>query len=302
MTHEAIHLTGRNRAVSVRFILIGLAGAALALAQQPAQDPQGRGGGPGRGQGQGRGGGRGAQPAPPTVEGDWVRTDPNGSGSFDGLTRTFTPAVLTLEAAALGGGRGGRGGGGRGGGGRGGPATTDTTPHAAGQPYIVRQGGSCAFNGGGQLGMEYDSEGFHMVLGKDEALIVQERGGSRRIYLDGRAIPDASVRPPSVSGYSVGHFEPDGTLVVETGDMTAGGVTAGGYRSTETHVIQRYIPSADGQHLRLTFTWDDPRIYQKPHVYEYTFDRMEPGSYALETFCDATDPLWNQSIVPPEQR
>jgi hypothetical protein len=256
-----------------RFLALGIMGAGLALAQQPA--------------------------APPSVEGDWVRTDPIGSGSWDALTKTFTPAVLTPEGAALmqAGGRGGRGGGRGGGSG----AAADTTPHPPGVPYIVRQN-SCAFNGGGQLTMEYDSEGFHMVISKEEALIVQERNGSRRVYLDGRPIPDASVRPPSSSGYSVGHFEPDGTLVIETGDMTPGTVTAGGYRTAETRVIQRYIPSPDGKHLRITFTWIDPKIYQKPHTYEYTFDRMDPGSYALETFCDATDPLWNQSIVPPEQK
>jgi hypothetical protein len=272
----------RNR--SVRFLLIGLCAAALSLAQ-----------GPGGGRGQ-------AAPVPPSVEGDWVRIDPVGAGSWDALTKTFVPASLTPDGAALaqGGGRGGRGGGRGGPGGRGG-ATEDTTPHAVGVPYLVRQN-SCSFNGGGQLGMEYDSEGFHMVVSKQEALVVQERNGARRIYLDGRAIPDASVRPPSGSGYSVGHFEVDGTLVIETGDMTPGSVTAGGYRTAETRAIQRYAPSPDGKHLTITFTWIDPKIYQKPHTYQYFFDRTEPGSYALETFCDATDPLWNQSIVPPVQK
>ncbi len=281
--------TPYGAALTARLLIVGLSATAILLAQAPG--------------GAGRGGGRGqAAPAPPTVEGDWVRTDPIGSGSWDALTKTFTPASLTPQGAALmaAGGRGGRGGG-RGGAGGGAPQTADTTPHAVGVAYLVRQS-SCSFNGGGQLTMEYDSEGFHMVLGKQEALVVQERNGSRRIYLDGRAIPDASVRPPSSSGYSVGHIEANGTLVVETGDMTPGTVTAGGYRTAETRVIQRYIPSADGKHLRIVFEWIDPKIYQKPHTYEYTFDRQEPGAYALETFCDATDPLWNQSIVPPEQK
>ncbi len=79
-------------------------------------------------------------------------------------------------------------------------------------------------------------------------------------------------------------------------------VTAGGYRLPDTHFIQRYIPSADGKHLKIVFEFNDPRIYVKPHSFEYTFDRMAAGSYALEEFCDATDPLEGQSIVPPEQR
>lgn len=284
---------GSNRGIAaIRLVVAGISLTAVLFAQAPA-DGQGRGG-------QGRGGGRGqAAPVPPTVEGDWVRLDPVGAGSWDALTKTFTPASLTPEGAALaqGGGRGGRGGG------RGGPGggAADTGPHEVGVPYLVRQS-SCSFNGGGQLGMEYDSEGFHMVVSKQEALVVQERNGSRRIYLDRKGIPDASVRQPTSSGYSIGHFEADGTLVVETGDMTPGSVTAGGYRTAETRVIQRYTPSPDGKHLTITFIWNDPKIYAKPHTYQYFFERTEPGSYALETFCDATDPLWNQSIVPPEQK
>jgi hypothetical protein len=150
--------------------------------------------------------------------------------------------------------------------------------------------------------MEYDSEGFHLILGKGEAIMMQERGAARRVYLDGRALPNASVRPPSQSGYSVGHIEPDGTLVIEITDAAAGGVTAGGYRLADTHFIEKLIPSADGKHLTMRFEYNDPRIYEKPHSYEFTFDRMLPGSYALETFCDATDPLWGQSIVPPVQK
>jgi hypothetical protein len=54
---------------------------------------------------------------PPVAEGDWVRTDTNGSGSFDHLLSTYKQASLTPEGQAMmaAGGRGGRGGG------RGGP-------------------------------------------------------------------------------------------------------------------------------------------------------------------------------------
>lgn len=274
MYRECLRTIRSGVAAASTVLFIGAGGTTAAIAQQsPAH----------------------ARPAAPIVEGDWVRTDPAGSGSWDALTRNFTPASLTPAGAAMaaGGGRGGRGGGAP-------QPAADNKPHVAGQPYVVRNQ-TCSYAGNNQLGLEYDSEGFHMVIGKDEVVFVQERGGSRRVYLDGRDLPGASVRPPTSSGYSVGHFEADGTLVVETTDMTPGTVTAGGYHTPETRVIQRYIPSSDGKHLRITFEWIDPKIYQKPHTYEYTFDRMEPGSYALETFCDATDPLWGQSVVPPPQ-
>lgn len=239
---------------------------------------------------------------PPVVEGDWVRTDTNGSGSFDRLLSTYKQASLTLEGQAMmaaGGGRGGRGGG------RGGPGGPNASgagaeAHVAGQPYVTNTQ-TCRFGGAPQVGLEYDSEGFHLVMNEKEAVFMQERGAIRHVYLDGRTLPTGATRPPSGSGYSVGHFEGD-TLVIDTTDMTPCGVTAGGCKTPETHVIQRCIPSPDGWHLVLKMTWNDPKIYKERHEYEFTFDRMEPGSYALETFRDATDPLWGQSVVPQPQQ
>ena len=139
-----------------------------------------------------------------------------------------------------------------------------------------------------------------MIKDSTKAVFTQERGGQRVVYLDGRGMPESSMRSPTSSGFSTGHIEPNGTLVVETVDMTPARIAAGnGVRSTETHLTQRYIPSADGKHLILELTWKDPKLYAKPHVYEYTFDRMPEGSYVHDEFCDASDPLEGQSIVVP---
>src|SRR5689334_7725178 len=67
------------------------------------------------------------------LEGDWVRIDPDGAGSFDGLGASIPPAKL-LPGVSAGAGRGGRGRGGRGGGL---PATHPTGPNPEGVPYIV---------------------------------------------------------------------------------------------------------------------------------------------------------------------
>ena len=49
--------------------------------------------------------------------------------------------------------------------------------------------------------------------------------------------------------------------------------------------------------MTVTYTWDDPAIYVKPHSYRYTLDRA-PGdpAYALEEWCDASDPIEKQSM------
>jgi hypothetical protein len=229
------------------------------------------------------------------LEGDWVRIDPNGSGDFGGLASTFTRASLTPQGAAAmqeaqrqqDVARG--------------PAYIENNRHDPGQPYIVVSR-PCAAGpfGGGALGINPDSGGIHFVVHKDEVIFAPERGGFRHIYMDGRTHPDLSRWTPTASGHSVGRVE-NGELVVDTIGITPGVVTAAGYRTVETRLTERFVVSPDGKHLTINYRWDDPAIYQKPHEYRYEFDRLPEGSYALEYWCDASDPAEQQSVTPPQQ-
>lgn len=235
------------------------------------------------------------------IEGDWVRTDPDGSGSFGGLASKFAPAVLTPEGMAArggGAGRGGRGGGPAGG--RGGPPAASGRANDVGVPYVVVQQpcGGGGGRGNGALLLNPDSGGVHLIEHKDEVIFAGERGGVRHIFLDGRAHPNNWV--PTPAGHSIGRYD-GAVLVVETTGMTPGGVVAGGYRTPETKLTERFEVAADGKTMTITYTWEDPKIYQKPHTYTYYMDRMPPGSYAFEEWCDASDPIEQQSIVPPKQ-
>jgi hypothetical protein len=237
------------------------------------------------------------------LEGDWVRIDPDGVGSFDGLSRVVPPAQLLpgVTGGGRGDGRGGRGG-------RGGPEPTG--PHPEGVPYIVVAqpcGGGGGGRGNGGLLINPDSGGVHFVEHKDEVIFAGERGGVRHLYLDRRGHPDQSLRTPTPAGHSIGRYE-GRTLVVETNGFTAGAVPGGGARTAETRLVERFELSADGQRLTIVYTWDDPKIYQKPHVYRLYFERAPAVksrgalvTYALEEWCDAGDPIEKQSIVPPKQ-
>ena len=229
------------------------------------------------------------------LEGDWVRIDTSGSGDFGGLTSKFTPASLTPSGAAA------MAEGARAAAAARGPAFAETTRHDAGNPYIVvsRPCGAGPF-GGGVLGTNPDSGAIHFVVSKDAVVLAPERGGARRIYLDGRKHPDLRTWTPTGSGHSVGRIE-NGELVSDTVGMTRGVVTAGGYRTPETHLIERFVVSSDGKHLTIKYRWEDPLIYQKPHEYQYEFDRLPEGSYALEYWCDASDPAEQQSVTPLSQ-
>jgi hypothetical protein len=88
--------------------------------------------------------------------------------------------------------------------------------------------------GGGVLGTNPDSGAIHFVVSKDAIVLAPERGGARRIYVDGRKHPDLRTWTPTGSGHSVGRIE-NGELVADTVGIVPGVVTAGGWRTPETH-------------------------------------------------------------------
>ena len=239
-----------------------------------------------------------------SLEGDWVRTDLNGSGDFGGLNTNVAKAQLTPAGEAIAA-RAGRGRGGRG------PAPVpaataaspaNETPHAAGQAYVLVSMPCNGVPGNGMGSFNPDSGGFHIIVGKTQVVWAQERGGSRIIYIDGRAHPDLTNASHPVYN-SIGHFE-NGVLVVDTtGFAAGGGIPGGGVRGPNTHLTERFEVSPDGQNMKIVYTYSDPTLYVAPHSYTYTFDRATPApTYAFEEWCDASDPIESQSIVPPPQQ
>ena len=114
----------------------------------------------------------------------------------------------------------------------------------------------------------------------------------REVWMDGRALPtkvggyDKDSLDPTFNGYSVGHWEDDNTLVVDTtglDDRTW--VTAAGYPHTVgAHVQERYT-RVDHNTLKLSLTIDDPKIYTKPFslgTYNY---RWIPNQKISEWLC-----------------
>ena len=119
-------------------------------------------------------------------------------------------------------------------------------------------------------------------------LIVRENPGlPRTIHLDGRVHPHLSRWTPTAVGHSVGRYE-GGALIVDTIGLATGNVTAGGWRTPETVLTERFRPSADGKRLTITYTWQDPKVYLKPHTYEIVAERTPPGSWAFEGWCDSS--------------
>jgi hypothetical protein len=172
-------------------------------------------------------------------------------------------------------------------------------PKGVGEAYVVTEG-RCAQATGAGVPLEPNSAAFFVTQTAGKVLITREGPGSRSLYLDGRTHPSLTTWTPTAQGHSIARYE-NGDLMVETIGLTPGNVTAGGRRSPETMLRERFRLSPDGERLTITYTWEDPKIYVKPHSYSLAFERLPRGSYAIEDWCDPSDPAQRQSIVPPKQ-
>lgn len=157
------------------------------------------------------------------------------------------------------------------------------------------------------LGMPFimgDSAPLSILQTKNEmAIIAEVQSAARHVYLDGRSFPGADVFDPTTNGFSVGRFEGD-VLVVETQGFNAfgnPGIPGGGARTPNSKLTERFELKEGGQQLSVTFTWEDPAMFTQPHTYDFTYYRAPPETYALEYFCDASDPLRPKTAEEPAQ-
>ena len=127
----------------------------------------------------------------------------------------------------------------------------------------------------------------------------------REIWMDGRALPkavDQRGAPESrFYGYSVGHWENDNTLVIDTTglDERAWLDEEGHPKSAMAHIQERYT-RLDEYNIQFTVTVDDPKYYTKP----WTFIRanlywMKAQEFA-ETFCVPSEALeYRDTLAAP---
>jgi hypothetical protein len=114
----------------------------------------------------------------------------------------------------------------------------------------------------------------------------------REIWMDGRELPKNVGAPvkdapdPRYYGYSVGHWESDNTLVVETIGMDdRTWLNELGYpHSGDAHVEERFTRT-DFNDLELTLTIDDPKIYTKPLSLGTEYFRWIPNQVMEERLC-----------------
>jgi len=81
-------------------------------------------------------------------------------------------------------------------------------------------------------------------------------------------------------------------LAVDTVGFSSEGITGipgGGRRTPDSHLIERYRLLAGGKRLSVTFTWEDAKVFTKPHTYEFRYYRAPKATEAREFDCNASD-------------
>ncbi len=123
------------------------------------------------------------------------------------------------------------------------------------------------------------------------AIVARPQSSTRYIYTDGRGHPAKDDYNPTTNGHSIGHWEGD-TLLVDTvgfNDRGATRIPGGGVRTPDAHLVERYRLVEGGQRLSVTFTWDDPKIFQKAHTYEFRYYKIPRITGARMFGCNAND-------------
>jgi len=136
------------------------------------------------------------------------------------------------------------------------------------------------------------------------AIMAEQTSSARHIYLDGRNYPDPDIHDATSNGFSIGRFQGE-DLIVETRyfapDKGAPFIPGGGYKTEETHLVERMRLLDGGERMSIQFTWVDPKVFVEPHRYEVIYYRSPSDTYAMETWCDASDPEWAGLVAAPEQ-
>ena len=122
----------------------------------------------------------------------------------------------------------------------------------------------------------------------DRIVILKEQylNDDRTIWLNNAKRP--AGHKPDHLGYSVGRFEADGTLVVETSGFSPQpwGNASGIDSSNQKRVVERYRMIDGGLGLELSYTVEDPVYYTRPWKRKALSAKTPDNDFAKQPKCD----------------
>jgi hypothetical protein len=150
-----------------------------------------------------------------------------------------------------------------------------------GLPFAAQ---SACYPGGVPGQLLTPAEPFYFIQTPQEVWMIWQRDHMvRRIYLTDK---HSEAVKPSWFGESIGHYESDGTLAVDTVGLSAQMSFLDWYRTPHTekeHVVERYKLSGDGNRLEVRVMVEDPDTLNEPlHMIQRWRKVKNP---MLETVC-----------------
>ena len=119
----------------------------------------------------------------------------------------------------------------------------------------------------------------------------------RHIYLD---VAHSPRMTPSWYGDSVGHYEGDDTLVVDTIGLNDKSFVDN-YRtphSDKLHVVERWKLSRDGRSLDVSVAIDDPGAFTVPWTARQVYQRVAQGPLVEQVCAENNANYFGQSVIP----
>jgi hypothetical protein len=153
--------------------------------------------------------------------------------------------------------------------------------------------------------LEYETRGLAFgTMGPDRILVLhQYQRIWRYVWMDGKhelpkSIDTKDGVPSRWYGYSIGHWDGDYTLVIDTvGSNDQSWIDTSGHpHSVDAHIQERYT-RLDHNHIDFTVTVDDPKIYTKPFVLAKNEYRWVPDQESEEQFCVPSEMLQYTNII-----
>jgi len=140
-----------------------------------------------------------------------------------------------------------------------------------------------------------------ILQSEDEVTIIYQMSQSvRHVYLN-----DGHPADPKVSwfGHSVGHYEGDHTLVIDTIAQDPRALTDrfGTPKSEAMRVVERYTISADGQRLDIEFNVEDPQTFATAWSAKVSYVRV-PNGYRPSSAVGPQERIFPEFICPENNR
>lgn len=123
----------------------------------------------------------------------------------------------------------------------------------------------------------------------------------REVWTDGRALPknvDNGGPDSRWYGYSVGRWDGDFTFVVDTtGADDRSWIDGAGHPHSVDALVEERYTRVDRNHMEMTVTLNDPKIYSKPFVMGTNRYLYVPSQETEEQFCVPSEALAYIDII-----